>query len=43
MPMGEGAVNACVVDTGTSFLPRVQNTQGPRTAKVDVLLLSLRG
>lgn len=42
MPMGGGAVNARVVDTGTSFLPRVQNTQGLRTSKVGVLFLSLR-
>ena len=27
VPVGGGAVNARVVDTGTSFLPRVQNTQ----------------
>ena len=38
--MGGGAVN--VVDTGTSFLSRVQNTQAPRVSKAGLLFLSLR-
>lgn len=40
--MGEGCECMCGRHR-LSFLPRVQNTQGPRTAKVAMLLLSPRG